>query len=146
MKRPTTITCVTTMAILVSLGVQQHSAEGQGWQATEKTITVNQLERTYLVYTPRRAAGSLPLVLVLHGGGGTARQMERYTRFNRLADREQFLVCYPQGVKKNWNDGRGVDHIPAQRDNIDDVGFLREVVAAIGRDHELDQSRVFATD
>ena len=29
----------------------------------------------------------MPVVIVLHGGGGNARQMERYAQFNELAEK-----------------------------------------------------------
>ncbi len=45
--------------------------------------------------------------------------MERYAKFNTVADREEFIVCYPEGVEGNWNDGRGDENIQAQRDNVD---------------------------
>jgi polyhydroxybutyrate depolymerase len=114
-------------------------------QAAEKTIAVDGHTRSYLVYAPRRGGGPLPLVLVFHGGGSDARRMERYSRFTRLAEREGFLVCYPQAVEGNWNDGRDVRFIRAHRDKIDDVKFVRRLIEQIGREHKLDRSRVFAT-
>jgi len=115
------------------------------FRAVEKTIEVDSRSRTYLVFSPRRARGLLPLVVMMHGGGGNARQMELYTQFNRIAAREGFIICYPQGVEKNWNDGRGVEFLPAQKEKVDDVKFIREMVAAIGKEFELDKSRIFAT-
>jgi polyhydroxybutyrate depolymerase len=45
-------------------------------------------------------------VLVFHGGGGTGPGTERLTRFTPLADREGLLVAFPEGLGRNWNDGR----------------------------------------
>jgi len=68
----------------------------------------------------------MPVVFVLHGGGGTARQIERTTKFDDLAEREGFVVVYPESVGGNWNDGRGVEFMQAQRENIDDVKFVSD--------------------
>lgn len=113
--------------------------------SVEKTITVDGLTRKYLVYVPKGADGPFPLVLAFHGGGGKPIQMERYGRFNALAQKEKFVVAYPEAVDGNWNDGRGVQFIRAQRENIDDVKFVRAVIRDIGKQCQLDTSRVFAT-
>ncbi len=72
----------------------------------------------------------MPLVLLLHGGGGTGEGMEKLTLggFNRLADREGFVVVYPDGIEKHWNDGRGLEAYRAHRENIDDVGFVSALI------------------
>jgi polyhydroxybutyrate depolymerase len=51
-------------------------------------------------------AGPWPLVLALHGGGGTALGMARLTGFTPLAKAEGFVVAYPDSGVKQWNDGR----------------------------------------
>jgi poly(3-hydroxybutyrate) depolymerase len=43
----------------------------------------------------------MPLVFVLHGGGGNMQQAVKYTPFHTLAATEGFIVCYPSAVKKN---------------------------------------------
>jgi len=144
MKYRFTLFCVA----LLGLGLTWRWAVAQQFgilRAAEKTVQVDGRERSYLVFAPRRSTGKLPLVFVLHGGGGNGRQMERHSGFNALARREGFLVCYPQGYEKNWNDGRGVEFLPAHQKNIDDVKFLRQVVDEIAKEHEVDRSRVFAT-
>src|SRR5262249_618927 len=53
--------------------------------------------RTYRIYVPARVARPAPVVLVLHGGGGSGSGQELVTRggFNRIADREGIIVLYP---------------------------------------------------
>ena len=112
-----------------------------------RTITVGELTRKYSLHVPPQRAAEHPaaLVLVFHGGGGTAAQIERQTKFSDLADREGFLVAYPEGVDKGWNDGRGSKEVTAQRDNIDDIGFVAALIDDVAKAHKLDASRVFAT-
>ena len=71
--------------------------------------------------------------------------MERYTRFNDLAQREDFVVMYPESVGGNWNDGRQTESIRAQRENIDDVNFIRAAVEATIKNYPIDRRRIFAT-
>jgi polyhydroxybutyrate depolymerase len=121
-----------------------HAAEGTD-AAVEKTITVDGLPREYLHFVPNGAKEPMPVVFMLHGGGGKARGAERFTHFSELAQKEGFVVIYPQGVEGHWNDGRGVEIMRAQRENIDDVKFLRAVLADVAAGHNIDRGRVFAT-
>ena len=66
-------------------------------------------------------------------------------QFEELADRHGVFVVYPEGVERSWNDGRGSDRIHAQAHGIDDVGYLRALVAHLVREHPIDPERVFAT-
>lgn len=113
--------------------------------AEEHTITVDGLERSYLVVCPADAAGPRPVVLAFHGGRGNARQMQRYSRFDALAKKEQFVVVYPEALYGNWNDGRGVRFLRAQRENVDDMKYVRAVVDDVAKHCPIDRSRIFAT-
>ena len=96
--------------------------------------------RQYLLHVPAAPNGSL--VLAFHGGGQTAAQMRRISGFDAIADREHFIVAYPEAVERSWADGRNVT--PAERQGVDDVGFAVAVVADIARTNAIDRSRVFA--
>jgi len=110
-------------------------------------LVVDGVEREYLLHVPSAlpAAQAVPLVLVFHGGGGTAAGMMALTRFNALADRERFLVAYPQGIGKGWNDGRITQVSLAHRDNVNDLTFIDALLAHLSRQFRIDPRRVFAT-
>lgn len=105
------------------------------------------IERTYRIYVPSKLAQPAPLILVLHGGGGSGSGQELLTKggFNRIADREGLIILYPDGVDRNWNDGRAGVKSRAFTDNTDDVGFLTALVEKISREHGIDRQRVFVT-
>ncbi|MGD9721410.1 MAG: PHB depolymerase family esterase [Pirellulales bacterium] len=113
--------------------------------AAERSINVDGRERTYRIFLPQRVSNPAPVVLCLHGGSGNAAQMERYSQFDDVAERQGFIVVYPESVGGNWNDGRGEPAIRAQRENIDDVKYLRAVVDDVAGQHAIDHTRVFAT-
>jgi polyhydroxybutyrate depolymerase len=104
-------------------------------------------ERTYRLYVPPRLGPAAPLLVVLHGGGGGGAGMEALTArgFNRRADEAGVLVVYPDGVEHGWNDGRHDLRTRAVREAVDDVGYLRALVATLGRRYPLDRERVFVT-
>jgi len=98
--------------------------------------------RTYQVYFPPEQffEQKLPILFVLHGGGFTR------NGFNKIADREGFIVVYPEGFEKQWNDGRGVQGIvTAWDENIDDVGFISEIARLLSNDFSIDTSRIFTS-
>ena len=53
--------------------------------------------------------------------------MEKISDFSALADRERFIVAYPEALEKNWTDGRGV--APAEHHGVDDVAVTRDIIA-----------------
>jgi len=103
--------------------------------------------RTYHLHIPPGldAATPLPLVFVLHGGGGHGLQMERFTNFSALSDKEGFIACYPDGVEHNWFDGRVVQDSRAHRDKIDDAGYIDALLDVIAQKHPIDSKRLYAT-
>ncbi len=107
------------------------------------------LRRTWLLHLPKGfdKSKSLPLVFVLHGGGGRAKGMIDLTQggFNGLADREGFIVCYPQGVDKHWNDGRPGATSRAAKEDIDDVGFISALIDRLVKNLNVDPKRVYVT-
>jgi polyhydroxybutyrate depolymerase len=110
------------------------------------TMELDGITRSYHLHVPSAVGPTpAPLVLVFHGGGGTGPGTERLTRFTALADREGFLVAFPEGVEKNWNDGREFTSSRAHRDHVDDVAFVTALIDAIGRAHAVDPRRVYAT-
>lgn len=105
-------------------------------------------DRVYRVYAPENlAAGKkYPLILLLHGGGGTGRGMPRLTKggFERLADAHGAILAYPDAYDKNWNDYRADPGRTSQRENIDDVAFLSAMADEILKKYPADPGRVYA--
>jgi polyhydroxybutyrate depolymerase len=103
------------------------------------------LARTYRVYRPAALDRSrpVPLVVMLHGGFGSGEQAEQAYGWDAKADSAGFVVAYPDGVARAWNAGTCCG-LP-QRTNIDDVGFLRQLIDRLASDENVDPDRVFAT-
>ena len=113
------------------------------------SIVAGGLERAFRLYVPpsHDRTRPAPLVIALHGGGGTGAAMERLTvgGLNRLAVRDGFVVVYPDGVDRHWNDGRGVAEYRSHRENIDDVGFVTALIDHLAQTQGIDRNRVYAT-
>jgi polyhydroxybutyrate depolymerase len=121
------------------------SAAPQGFSvgSTVHTMSFGGLDRTYRLYIPAGLPSRAPLIVMLHGGFGSAEQAERAYGWNQLADGAKFVVAYPDGVGRAWNVG-GCCGRPG-RENIDDVGFITAVVGDVSANVEIDAARVYAT-
>ena len=60
-------------------------------------LNVANKARKYLLYVPSNVKENAPLVLSLHGAGGTVTTTTHDPNFHSVADTEGFIVAYPQG-------------------------------------------------
>lgn len=108
-------------------------------------------ERSYLLHVPPApAAGPRPLLLAFHGGGGNGPGFQRYAGLDPLADRDGWLVAYPNGTNRRfdqrlltWNAGGCCGF--ASDNAVDDVGFALALIDDVGRYAAVDRARVYAT-
>ena len=117
-------------------------------KSSPRSLTFGGLERSYRVFVPEdyTAESPVPLVLVLHGGGGGGTRLAEALGFDDSASAHHYIAAYPEGVGKEWNDGRGVRFRSDQAGAaIDDVGFLVAVVHAIEGEFAIDSTRVYVT-
>lgn len=101
-------------------------------------------QRRYVMTIPQSYAASsepVPLVIALHPATGTGEQMMRLTNYNALAETENFIVVYPDGVGGVWADGRIGDSrtVPG----VDDVQFLAALIDTLTSNLNVDASRVY---
>ncbi len=104
----------------------------------ERTITVGNVVRSYVVRLPASCTGesAVPLVLDFHTIGGTPASEADASGYRELAEQAGFIVVYPQGLEGAWNIGVCCT---SSRD-VDDVGFSRTIVARVRRQSGSPQS------
>jgi polyhydroxybutyrate depolymerase len=116
-----------------------------------RTLNLDGLERSYILHVPPGYDGTQPMavVLVFHGGGGNAENAVRMTGFSAQADQAGFLAVYPNGTGRledkvlTWNGGTCCGY--AQEFNVDDVGFVRAILADLQSLTAIDTKRIYAT-
>ena len=101
--------------------------------------------RSYMLHVPSSFNGTkpVPLVIDMHGFTSTANAQSGVSGFLQESDAKGFIVAWPSGLNNSWN-AFGCCGNSLNR-NVDDVGFIRAVVADIIAKGVIDESRVFAT-
>ena len=112
-------------------------------------------QRTYKVHVPMGydATSPMPLVIFLHGGGGSNESMYN-EGIDKYSDTHKFIVVAPNGTSRlknkllTWNAGiwsGGECCGYAANKHIDDVGFISALIDEIGAKFSIDGMRIFAT-
>ena len=104
------------------------------------------IERSYLTNASPGASAGQPLVLVLHGGGGSAERMARYISdsWGKLGAETGWVVVYPDALDGIWDTGGGRVS-ERRRVRVDDLGYLSAVIDDAEARFGTDPARVFAT-
>lgn len=84
-----------------------------------------------------------PLLLVLHGAGGTGLGMAALTGLAQRGPAAGCAVAFPDGFMHVWNDRRGAPLL-ARREKVDDVAFLQALVEHLRPAPAAADPRVFA--
>jgi polyhydroxybutyrate depolymerase len=103
--------------------------------------------RPYQLTTPAGydAGVATPLVLLLHGYMGSGKGLDDYLQMSAVAEERTFLLAYPDGTKdasgaRFWN----ASPASCNLDNtVDDVGYIRAVIADMKRRFNVDPARVY---
>jgi poly(3-hydroxybutyrate) depolymerase len=121
---------------------------------TEHRATFNGVERTWYEYVPASYTGKkkVPLVVAVHGGSTDGQWMFGATSWGQIADKEGFIVIYPngssgEGKKLRWNAYPEFNHDPAMAltvDNgVDEALFFKQLIERTAKTYKIDRSRVY---
>lgn len=129
--------------LLVLAGCAPAAAQG-GSATTDRTVVLSTADgdRTAHVHHPAGAPAGAPLVVVLHGAGGSGSQVEADLGWDGLADRQGFVVAYPDGLDGTWNGGGCCGR--ARTRGVDDVGYLAALADRLTAEDGTDRRRVYA--
>lgn len=113
------------VSILITLISVSLSAQNQTMQIAGKT-------RNYIVHAPGGLTNP-PLVFCIHGYNMDAASQQSYTQMDRVADREKFIVVYPNAINKSWD-----------LSGDDDFNFIIAIIDTIDKKYRIDRSRIYS--
>jgi polyhydroxybutyrate depolymerase len=114
-----------------------------GFSDNKLTIQSGGLKRYYYLHIPKNYVKGVkrPLIITLHGGGQSAKDMISFTKFDSYADLDTVFVAYPVGIDDKWNDGR----IHAGEDvskKPNDVQFISDVIEDVSKKFDIDADKI----
>ncbi len=107
----------------------------------------NGIEREWRIYVPSayKKGNETPLVLSFHGTSGTPERQEGLSQFEPLAEKEGFIVVTPAAKFKSLDSGRVTWNVDQHEGELDDVAFIRNLIAELGENYSIDENRIYAT-
>lgn len=107
------------------------------WMMIQGSLTHQERTRTFHIVEP--VGSTRDALIFFHGSRQSGTVVRKFT--NETFDALPFLVVYPDGVEKHWNDARvGLDERTRQL-GVDDVGFFVRLVAHLRKNYGI--SRIF---
>ena len=119
--------------------------------ATKHEMDWNGMRRTWYEYVPARCTSDKkwPLVLCMHGRGGTAETFFDISCMSTVAEERGFIAVFPQaGLHQQKAGGlKNVLFWCGDRDGVpeDDAGFLRAMIAEMSSRLPVDPGRIYST-
>ncbi len=114
----------------------------------QRMLTVDGLERSYIIHIPAGLSSSnpQPLVFIFHGLGGNGSYIQQSSGMDAIADANGFVVVYPNGSgtgnSQSWNGGTCCGY--ALDNNVDETAFVRQIIEDVGTLVKVDPARVYA--
>jgi polyhydroxybutyrate depolymerase len=157
LRAPLSLLAALLLLSCAQLPLVGHPRESGEWTAgtAPHEVSVAGDARGYLLHIPSQHPRSrlgitqpYPVVIVLHGSSGNAESARHASQMDSLSDARDFLVAYPNGTKgrlalyrSDWNAGECCG--AAQKETMDDVGFMRAIIEQLGEKLPIDRRRVY---
>lgn len=149
-----------TLLVFMLVAVFGFGASAVASQVTTVTFEHGDHERSYNYYVPSSYDGKqrVPLVFSFHGLGSEPAGQQLLTQMVYLAEDEGFIAVFPSSTalegthdvlpalpnaNRQWNIG-----LPMSLQyfaEVDDVGFVEEIIEQLSSEYRVDRNRVFAT-
>jgi polyhydroxybutyrate depolymerase len=139
-------TALTTVIVLISFPAALAAVEAVRYFAANRpthTIVSSGLTRDYTLHVPPGYDNSkpAPLVISMHGAGLWGAAQQQISHWNRVADREGFIVVYPSGRS---GQGPRVWEVARDGDELIDIRFIADLIDSLHTRYNVDHSRIFA--
>ncbi len=116
-------------------------------QPTGTSTTIVSSARAYSKFVPSSYSknSSVPLVVLLHGYGSTGAQQESYMKFESVAEKNKFILVYPDGTidssgRRFWNATDACcDFFSAVADDV----YLLSILKEMESNYSIDAKRIY---
>ncbi|MFD2924652.1 alpha/beta hydrolase family esterase [Halobacillus naozhouensis] len=117
----------------------------------KESIECEGKDRTFYYSLPQTFTKPLPVLFCFHGAGSNALHHMKITKFHENVEEQQMIAVFPEAIQLNksdqmsrqWNEGRQKN--PAHAQNINDVGFVMELLGWFKQKFSINENRIYAT-
>lgn len=117
---------------------QQSQQKGKSYHFVD-SVMVDGLQRQFQVHVPPGYDRSkpMPVVLIFHGLHMNSTMMMGMTGFNPVADHNNFIAVYGDGINNRWSDGR-------TSSGVDDIAYVTSLLDKLAKEVNVDRRRIYA--
>ena len=144
-----------SMAFSGCIASDENSADSQaGNQMDEdfqgldyiECMTHEELERCWNVLVPSSVdlSNEVPMIIDLHGATLTMGEQREVSQFDDIAEENGVIAVWPQGFDNYWNVS-GECCGTAWELQLNDTGFLLDMIDTIVQNHSIDEDRIYLT-
>lgn len=114
------------------------------------TLTHSGISREYYVYVPTdyNEAISVPIMFNFHGGSGSIAAAIEYSDMRSLADTNDFILVYPQGIGDPTDSSKPsvvwTYKTAAATTAVDNLGFVEAMIDTLVTQYNIDEDRIYA--
>lgn len=140
-------TGISSSPVRYTVGSARWSIAPSTTQPTSTSTTTVSSVRAYSKFVPSSYSKdtSIPLVVLLHGYGATGAQQESYMKFESVAEKNKFILVYPDGTtdsvgKRFWN---ATDACCNFFSEVDDDAYLLSILKEVESNYSIDAKRIY---
>lgn len=104
-------------------------------------LKVGQATRDYRIVIPHALSEPAPVLFAFHGIGDSPDAMANYSRLDRLASRNGFILVYPAARKSMW---ATIDSTYENGNDNPDVRFFDELLRHLSDCYGIDRNHIYA--
>lgn len=109
------------------------------------SILIEGHNRTFTFHQPNTDLKGGSLLFLMHGSGGNSRDIiAKTSKLEAIAGKEKLLVVYPQGYQHFWNECRKFSTAAANKENINEEAFFKEMISYFAKKYGISKATVFA--
>lgn len=131
------------LSVFLSLTITTFAINGTG------TVISNSTTRSFAFHAPGTSiSANLPVMIVMHGDGGTGAGIQGYSGFDAVADAQNFLVVYPDAIAGDWNrsaDNVAGDACTGSSNPNNDVQFISDLIDYLCTTYQINKNKVYAS-
>lgn len=126
-------------SILALIAIAAHS------QWIKDSVLIEGHSRTFTFHQPGTDLNGGSLLFLMHGSGGKSSDIIAKTnKLEAIAAKDKLLVVYPDGYQHFWNECRRFSTAAANKENINEEAFFKEMINYFAKKYGISKENVFA--